>query len=371
MKELPTYQPDFEEYIRQGEPEKRERAQIWRTAIGLQQVDGLETSEYLKKTVKRNIDGEISIDEVQHLIKEYYVNKTNHEPEEEEKREADTVTGNIGKILASDTLDFSANGFISLHRRIFAGVFKHAGQIRTYDITKKEFVLRGGTVSYLNWEDLRRALDYDIEQEKQFSYNDLSQEQVIAHIAQFVSNIWQIHAFGEGNTRTTAVFTIQYLRSIGFAVDNDLFARHSWYFRNALVRANYRNVALKVDYSPVYLERFFRNLLLDEHWDLKSRYLVINPPAEYAEQPMENVGSFVDGLSVVQMTDRQRKIVDLIAKNPRISIKEMSVVLSVVKRTIERDIAAMQQKGIIRRLGNTSAGWWELLSSRICPVGRS
>jgi len=277
--------PEFEEYIRQGEPDKKERAQIWRTAIGLQAVDGLQVSEYLKETVRRNIEGEISIDDVQRLVKEYYISKTNREPDDDDKEEADKATGNIGKILASDTLDFSTNGYIALHRRIFTGVFKHAGRIRDYDITKKEFVLRGDTVRYLNWEGLRRALDYDIQEEREFSYSGLTIDAMIAHIAKFVADLWQVHAFCEGNTRTTAVFTILYLRSIGFPVTNDMFVEHSWYFRNALVRANFKSAVHGIDYSPQYLERFFRNLLLGEQWVLKSRYLVINPPAEYAEQP--------------------------------------------------------------------------------------
>ena len=182
-------------------------------------------------------------------------------------------------------MDFSTNGYVSLHRRIFDGVFKFAGRIRDYDITKREWVLDGDTVNYLNWEDLRRAIDYDIEQERNFSYAGLSSDEIIKHITRFVSNIWQIHAFGEGNTRTTAVFTIQYLRSIGFDVSNNLFANHSWYFRNALVRANYKNVQKGIDYTPVYLERFFRNLLLGEGWELRNRYLHINASGEWNEQP--------------------------------------------------------------------------------------
>ena len=154
-----------------------------------------------------------------------------------------------------------------------------------HDITKREWVLEGDTVSYLNWEDLRRAVDYDIQQERDFSYKGISNDELVAHVAKFVSGLWQIHAFGEGNTRTTGVFTIQYLRSLGFNVENDLFAKHSWYFRNALVRANYKNAIKGIDYSPVFLERFFRNLLLGEQWDLRNRYLHINPPAEWKEQP--------------------------------------------------------------------------------------
>ena len=276
---------DFDEYIRQGEPSQKEKASIWQTAIGLQAVDGLKVSDYLKETAQKHIEGEIGIDEVRELIKTYYQSKTRREPDDDEKQEADKVSSNITKILSSDTLDFSANGYIALHRRIFEGVFKHAGELRQYDITKKEWVLEGDTVHYLNWEDLRRALDYDIAEERNFSYKGLSQDQLISHLTRFVSGLWQIHAFGEGNTRTTAVFTILYLRHIGFKVTNDMFAQHSWYFRNALVRANYKSAVLGIDYSPVYLERFFRNLLLGDGWDLRNRYLHIHPTEEWKVQP--------------------------------------------------------------------------------------
>ncbi len=269
---------DFDEYIRQGEPGKREKAEYWQTAIGLQAVDGLKTSDYLKETARKHIEGDIDIDQARELIKSYYQSKSVREPDDDEKQEADKVSANITKILSSKSFDFSSNGIISLHRRIFDGVFKHAGKVRDYNITKKEWVLEGDTVNYLNWEDLRRALDYDIEQERKFSYKGISHDAMIAHIASFVSGIWQIHAFGEGNTRTTAVFTILYLRHIGFKVNNDMFANHSWYFRNALVRANYKNAVKGIDYSPVYLERFFRNLLLGEQWDLRNDYLCIKIP---------------------------------------------------------------------------------------------
>ena len=206
---------DFDEYIRQGEPSKKEKASIWQTAIGLQAVDGLQTSDYLKDTARRHIEGEISIDEARELIKSYYQSKTLREPGDDEKQEADKVSANITKILSSQTLDFSSGGYISVHRRVFEGVFKHAGKLRNYDITKREWVLNGDTVNYLNWEDLRRALDYDIAQEREFSYKGISSNEMIQHISRFVSGLWQIHAFCEGNTRTTAVFTILYLRSIG------------------------------------------------------------------------------------------------------------------------------------------------------------
>lgn len=302
---------NFDEYIRQGEPAQRESAYAWSTAIGLQAVDGLKTSEYLNDLARKNIEGEISIDEVERLLNSYYQNKTTREADDDDKEEADKASKNIKKILSVKTLDFTTNGYISVHRRIFDGVMKHAGELRKYDITKREWVLEGDTVSYLNWEDLRRALDYELSQERNFSYKGLSQDEQVAHFTKFISGLWQIHAFGEGNTRTTAVFAIQYLRSLGFDVENDLFANHSWYFRNALVRANYHNVTKGIEYSPIYLERFFRNLLLGEQWDLRNRYLHIHPTAEWSEQPnltdlsntrtctrtSTRISSFVSGLN--------------------------------------------------------------------------
>ena len=275
----------FDEYLRQGEPSQKESAENWKTAIGLQAVDGLQPSAYLIDVAKRNIEGEISLDETRKLIDSYYQSKTVRTPKDEEEEEADKVSANIAKILASKTFAFNTNGYVSLHRRIFEGVFKHAGEIRQYDISKKEWVLEGDSVNYLNWEDLRRALDWDIEQEKNFSYKGLTDDEKIEHIAKFISGIWQIHAFREGNTRTTAIFTIQYLRSLGYEVNNEMFAKHSWYFRNALVRANYRNINKDIEYSPIYLVRFFRNLLLKDSWVLKNRYLHIRPTDDWKEQP--------------------------------------------------------------------------------------
>ena len=276
---------NFDEYIRQGEPSQREAAYAWSTAIGLQAVDGLKTSDYLNDLARRNIEGEITIDEVDKLLDSYYKSKTTREADDDDKEEADRASKNIKRILSTMTLNFTANGLISIHRRIFEGVLKHAGELRKYDITKNEWVLEGDTVRYMNWEDLRMALDYEIQRERAFVYKGKSKDEVITHLAQFVSGLWQIHAFREGNTRTTAVFTILYLRSLGFNVENNLFARHSWYFRNALVRANYHNVTKGIDYTPVYLERFFRNLLLGEQWDLRNRYLHIHPTEEWSVQP--------------------------------------------------------------------------------------
>ena len=277
---------DFDEYIVASEPHKREKAEAWKVAIGLQAVDGLKVSEYLKQTARRHIEGEITIDKAKELVKQYYVSKTQHDDNDDDNQEADRVSANIAKIINERSFTFSATGLISIHRNIFSGVFKHAGELRKYDITKNEWVLRGDTVLYGRWQDLRMALDYDIENEKQFDYKGLSMDEVIAHLSRFVSGIWQTHPFREGNTRATAVFTIKYLQSIGFKADNRMFEEHSWYFRNALVRANYKNVAKGISQDGHYLELFFRNLLMGESNELKNRYLLVNPPKEW-KQPTD------------------------------------------------------------------------------------
>ena len=272
---------NFDEYIRQGEPQKKERAEAWRVAIGLQAVDGLKTSEYLQDTARRNIEGEITIDEARELVKEYYIKKTTHDEDDADKEEADRVSSNISKLLQTDAFTYSVAGLAAIHRAIFEGVFKHAGRFRDYDISKKEWVLRGDSVLYGRWQDLRMAIEYDLGQEHQFDYSGLNKDQMVEHLAKFVSGLWHIHPFGEGNTRTTAIFTIKYLRSQGFSVNNDMFERHSWYFRNALVRANYRNLEKGIGYEPIFLVRFFRNLLLGENHTLKNRYMMIDAPEEW------------------------------------------------------------------------------------------
>ena len=276
---------NLDEYIRQGEPAQRERADAWRVAIGLQAVDGLTTSEYLQETARRNIEGEITIDEARDLIKQYYITKTTHDAGDADKEEADKVSANISKLLMTDAFTYSVAGFAAIHRAIFEGVFKHAGQFREYDISKKEWVLENDSVVYARWQEIRMTLQYDLDQERQFVYSGLEKDKMVEHIARYVSGLWEIHPFGEGNTRTTAIFTIKYLRSLGFTVNNELFQSYSWYFRNALVRANYKNAVKGIDYSPIYLERFFRNLLMGEQWDLRNRYLHIHPTAEWSVQP--------------------------------------------------------------------------------------
>ena len=332
---------DFDEYIVASEPHKREKAEAWKVAIGLQAVDGLQVSEYLKQTARRHIEGEITIDEATELVKQYYVSKNQHDDDEEDKQEADRVSANIAKIINERSFTFSTAGLISIHRNIFSGVFKHAGELRKYDFTKNEWVLRGDTVLYGRWQDLRMALDYDIEKEKQFDYKGLSMDEVIAHLSQFVSGIWQTHPFREGNTRTTAVFTIKYLQSIGFKADNRQFEEHSWYFRNALVRANYKNVAKGISQDSHYLELFFRNLLMGEANELKNRYLLVNPPEEW-KQPT-NAGQVQDkhGTSVEPSPKGRRKVTEGSPNISRTSTGQVQELLHTNNPDIQRLICAV------------------------------
>lgn len=360
-------QQEFDEYIRQVEPFAQESANAWKTAIGLQQVDGLKPSSYLLETARKNIEGDITIDEVRQLLDSYYKSKTIKTAEEHNEEEADKVSANIKKILSSRTLAFNTNGFISIHRRIFDGVFSHAGEIRNYNISKKEWVLRGNSVDYLNWEDLRRALDFDIQQERDFDYKGLTEEQKIKHICHFVSGLWQIHPFCEGNTRTTAVFTIQYLRSIGYDVDNEIFALHSWYFRNALVRANYKNSKLGINYDSSFLEKFFQNLLLGANYELKNRYLVIDAPKDLVQQndtqedkfdtqedKFDTQGYFTEGV-IPQKKELEAWIEHQIKKDPKISTGKLAELAKVSVSTIKRRIA---KHGRIKFVGSGFSGYW-------------
>lgn len=267
------FKVDFDEYIRHTEPSKQEASFAWSTAIGLQQVDGLTPSKYLFDTARRNIEGDITIDEVQKLINGYYESKAERNDDEDSTEEADKVSARIAKILGEKSFNFSPSYLIAIHEKLFQGIYKFAGKIRNYDISKKEWALNGDSVMYGAAFELKTALDYDFEQERNFIYSGLSLDRIAEHLAYFVSRLWQIHAFGEGNTRTTAVFAIKYLRSMGLKVSNDIFAKNSWYFRNALVRANYKNLQKGIDKNPEFLEKFFRNMLLGEHNELKNRFM--------------------------------------------------------------------------------------------------
>lgn len=274
----------FKEYIKESEPKKREKGYAWHTAIGLQAVDGLKTSEYLAQTAIRNIEGEISFKEANALLQTYYKENPIHDASNRTE-EADKVSARIAALLSERAFSFTPNEYISIHRKLFTGIYSHAGHLREYNITKKEWVLNGATVLYGSATELWATLEYDLSEEKKFSYPKLSMDEIIHHLAVFVSRLWQIHVFCEGNTRTTAVFFIKYLRTLGFDVTNDIFAENAWYFRNALVRANYNDLKNGIHKTTEFLELFLRNLLLNEAHPLRNRTLHISGRLNKADKP--------------------------------------------------------------------------------------
>jgi fido (protein-threonine AMPylation protein)/biotin operon repressor len=338
---------NFDEYLRQGEPNKAEKAKIWKTAIGLQKVDGLKPSEYLIETAKQNIEGNITIDEVKKLIDSYYQQhptKTN----EDRTEEADKVSARIAEMLSEQTFTFSPAEYLSIHRRLFKGIYKFAGKIRDYNITKKEWVLNGETVLYASADSLKATLEYDFEQERKFSYEELSQQEIIEHFARFISNLWQIHIFGEGNTRTTAIFLIKYLRKLGFKnVNNDLFADQSWYFRNALVRANYEDLSKGIYRTEKYLIRFLSNLLLKGNYSLKNREMHI-----HADTVNDTVKPQIDTVN--------ETVFSLLKQDNKITANEISERLKMSLSTVRRKIKELRNNGKIERIGSDKTGYWRI-----------
>jgi len=377
---------EFDEYVKQSEPHKKQRGIAWQTAIGLQDVDGLKTSEYLLQTAQKHIEGNITIQQAKQLVDSYYESKVSRAPDEDRTEEADKVSARIAEILGEQTFNFTPAEYISIHRRLFTGIYKFAGKIRDYNITKKEWVLRGNTVLYASADSIRETLDYDFEQEKNFSYENLPLSESVKHITRFVSGIWQIHAFGEGNTRTTAVFTIKYLRSFGFTVDNDSFAENSWYFRNALVRANYADIQNSISSTSEYLERFFRNLLMNEHNELKNRYLLTgkSPFAKDTQSAAnDTLKSENDTLNDTLDPENDSKcqsgtlkskngflkcnliewaVVQFIEKNPKATQNEIALQIHKSERTVKRITASLasDERGILKRINGKRDGWWEV-----------
>ena len=367
MSEDNRWQFELEEYIRQGEPGQIEKSEAWQTAIGLQDVDGLKTSVYLLDTAKEHIEGKIDIDEAQKRIQNYYEERGVRTEIEDETKEADIVSARIAKILGEKTFQFSPAEWRAIHRHLFEGVFEHAGKIRTYNITKKEWVLKGDTVMYSSYNSIKETLDYDFTTEKKFSYEGMSLVETMKHLAKFTSDIWQIHPFCEGNTRATAVFIIKYMKSLGFEVNNKAFENYSWYFRNALVRANYNDFKNGVHATTRFLELFFSNLLLGTKYELKNRHMHV----DYAQQ-MDDVifqsankddvkcqnGTMNDTLKV---TINELTILKLIIANPQLTHIDLANLTGKSTRTVKRQMAELKEKGFIQRINGRRDGKWKVL----------
>ena len=344
---------DFDKYIRQGEPDSKAKAQAWQTAIGLQDVDGLKPSEYLLQTAGRHIEGDITIGEVKRLIDSYYQSKVNRKDIENERtEEADKVSARITEILSEKSFSFTPDYLILIHRRLFEGLYRFAGRLRDYDITKKEWALDGDTVLYSNHELIRHSLEYDFGQEKSVDYPSLDANQALKHICKFVSDIWQIHPFGEGNTRTTAVFTMKYLYTFGFTLNNSVFQEHSWYFRNALVRANYNNYSKGISATTEFLELFFRNLLFSEKNELHNRTLHIAALQSTTHKISKSqIGS-------LNITLEEIALLKYLQENPDATQTEIATHLGKSLRTVKRMTPSLIERGLLERENGRRNGKW-------------
>jgi len=342
---------NFDEYLRQGEPNKAEKAKVWKTAIGLQQVDGLKPSEYLIETARQNIEGVITLDEVQKRIDTYYQQHPT-KTEEDRTEEADKVSARIAEMLSEQSFSFSPAEYLAIHRRLFTGIYKFSGKIRDYNITKKEWVLNGETVLYASADSLRATLAYDFEQERKFSYKGLNEQEILEHITQFISNLWQIHIFGEGNTRTTAIFLIKYLRKLGFKnVNNDLFADYSWYFRNSLVRANYEDLSRGIFRTDKFLIRFLSNLLLRGNFSLNNREMHIL--VDTVKPRIDTVKPRIDTVNDT--------VFSLMEQDNKITAIEISERLGLSLSTVRRKIKELRDSRKIERIGSDKTGFWKII----------
>lgn len=344
---------EFDEYIRHGEPGRKEKAAAWQTAIGLQDVDGLKPSAYLIDTARKHIEGDISIDDVKQMLDAYYKSKTARaEIEDERTEEADKVSARIEELLTEKSFTFSPEYLARIHRHLFQGIFKFAGRYRDYDITKREWVLDGDTVLYASASMIQETLNYDFSQEKIINYASLDTDKAIKQIAKFISGLWQIHPFGEGNTRTTAVFTMKYLQSFGFEVKNDMFKDHSWYFRNALVRANYNNYPKGISATDDYLIRFFRNLLLGEDNTLRNRDLQVALSQSANESVLKCQND------TLECTLEELAVINILKANAKAKQKDISAQIGKSLRTVKRIMASLSEKGVITRENGKRNGVW-------------
>ena len=339
---------ELSEYIKQGEPTKVEKTKTWEAAIGLQEVDGLVPSKYLIKTAKEHIEGNINIYEVKKKISEYYEAESSRKNFEKKSEEADKVAVRITEILSENTFYFSPTELLNIHKRLFTGIITEAGVYRNYNFTKKEWALNGDTVIYSSCESIKETLEYDFEQERNFSYKNLGLEESIKHLCRFTSNIWQIHPFCKGNTRTTAVFIIKYLRTFGFKLNDEVFAENSWYFRNSLVRANYKNFEKNVFEDTSFLEKFFYNLLTGSNYELKNRYAHIDYVQE--ENKAKNTTN--------NQTLEEQAIINILKNKPTVTQEEIASEINKSLRTVKNYMAEMQEKGLIERVNSRKNGEW-------------
>ena len=263
------------DYIETETPKNYVKQLEWDMAIGLQEVDNLKPSKYLEKLLRENVIGEKTIYEVEHELKQYYIEKDKTDKTIQDEFECDLVSTRIVQLLEEDNFELSVDYIKNIHKYLFKDVYEFAGEFRKVDFSKHERILNNDSVAYGDYKLLEQSLDYDITLEKNKNYNEMNIVDVINNITDFSSRIWQIHPFREGNTRTTALFIEKYLVSLGYDVDNTMFKEKSVYYRNALVRSNYFNNYLNIKQDNSFLIKFYENLLLGKNNNLHSRDLIV------------------------------------------------------------------------------------------------
>lgn len=263
------------EYIEEVKPSNYIKKSQWEMAIGLQEVDNLKPSKHLESLVNNNITGKMTLLEVEQSLKKYYHEKDSNNDINANELECDFVSARIVELLQEKKFELSVDYLKYVHKYLFQDVFSFAGEFRKINFSKHEKILNNDSVPYGDYKILEASLNYDISLEKAKNYKEMSIVEVINSMATFSSNIWQVHPFREGNTRTTALFIEKYLISLGYNVDNTLFKNKSVYFRNALVRSNYFNDELDIKEDKQYLIKFYENLLLGKNNNLHSRDLIV------------------------------------------------------------------------------------------------
>lgn len=367
---------ELEQYLASGEPRVEERARNWSIAIGLQDVDGLKPSEFLVEQAKANIEGKISSEEVGRRLEEYYSQKSIREKAETDGTlEADKVADRINLLLAERAFTFSPAELTRIHRFLFNGVLPKAGCFRDYNISKNQWILDGESIEYGSAGSLSELLTFDFSEEKKYNYSKHTAVEAINHIVRFISGIWQIHAFGEGNTRTTAVFLIKYLRSFGFDVNNESFANHSWFFRNALVRSQYENIPKGIHRTFEPLERFMNFAVFGIPADLRNRTLHIRWEESKSQDELakpDNAEPNViqsatqdaskSKICTLNCTLEEAAVLKCIESNPKMTQKEMAFAIRKSERTVKTITSSLVEEGIIIRRNGRRNGWWEILS---------
>ncbi len=247
----------------------------WDIAIGLQEVDGLKPSGYLRSLAAETVEGDLSLDAAGKAIRAYYkLRDESGEATDAGEREADLVSQRITELLARRAFVMAPSMLAHIHRHLFQDLDDAVyapGSYKTDQLVKREYILNGDSVLYGAPEFIDNALAMFFAGEASYVYGASMSADDIGHLAEFVSHIWQVHPFKEGNTRTIAVFTELYLDHLGFDAANEPFANNARYFRDALVRANYRNAKAGIMPDLKYLIRFFENMLHEAGNELRSR----------------------------------------------------------------------------------------------------